>query len=428
VADLGRRLRRGETGAVELAREALAAAERWQPLINAFVTLDPGGALAAAARLEDELAAGRDRGPLHGIPVAVKDLVDTAGLRTTMGSRHFADHVPARDALVVARLRAAGAVIVGKTTTHELAYGPTGDRSANGPGRNPRDPSRMAGGSSAGSAAAVAAGIVPLAIGTDTGGSVRIPAALCGVAGLRPTSGTVPLDGVFPLSPSLDTVGPLAATVEDVALGRRALTGSPDEPPPSPATRPRIGLVDTTGLGGVDPAIATALHELKEGVRPLASVREAPVPFPDAAELARVYATVQSFEAARIHADRIARAPELFDPEVLARLQAAAEVTEAEYARAARRLADVRAGAAARLDGLDALLLPTVPILPPRLGAREGDFGGGWTSVRAALLAFTSPWSVLGLPALTLPGGGQLVGRPDADEALLAVAVAMGFR
>lgn len=186
LTELGDRLRRGSTNAVELTRQALTAIEETQSELNAFVTVDSDAALAAA-RADKELAKGIDHGPLLGIPVAVKGVINTAGLTTAMGSRHFADWLPQRDAEAVARWRAAGAVVLGKTTTHELAYGPTGDRAANGPCANPRDPRRMAGGSSAGSAAAVAAGLVPLALGTDTGGSVRIPAALCGVVGLRPS-------------------------------------------------------------------------------------------------------------------------------------------------------------------------------------------------------------------------------------------------
>src|SRR5215831_15553011 len=207
------RLRDGTLDPVALTDTVLAAIEESQPTLNAFVTVAADAARRDAATARDELARGEDRRPLHGIPVAVKDIVDTAGLLTTMGSRHFADHVPARDAEVVRRLRAAGAVVVGKTTTHEFAYGPTGDVAANGACTNPHDPARMAGGSSAGSAAAVGAGLVPLAIGTDTGGSVRIPAALCGVTGIRPSYARIPTEGVFPLSWSLDTVGVLATDV-----------------------------------------------------------------------------------------------------------------------------------------------------------------------------------------------------------------------
>jgi aspartyl-tRNA(Asn)/glutamyl-tRNA(Gln) amidotransferase subunit A len=364
------------------------------------------------------------------VPVAVKDIVDTAGLVTTMGSRHFAGNVPPRDAEVVARLRAAGAVVVGKTTTHEFAYGPTGDRAANGPCANPRDHRRMAGGSSAGSAAAVAAGLVPLAIGTDTGGSVRIPAALCGVVGIRPSQGRVPTDGVFPLSWSLDTVGVLAGDVAGVEIGWQVLAGAPPAPAPEPATL-RIGLVTGVWFDRLDGTVRGGLDEV---VRRLVGygARVEPVTVPDAEELMELYRTIQSVEAVSIHHDRMTAAPELFDHEVLRRLRAAAEVPARDYARAVRRLAEVRAAAAYRLAGLDLLLMATVPVLAPPLGARDEDIGGGWTSPRDALLAHTAPWSVLGLPSMSLPVTGrgpgelpiglQLVGPPGGDEELLAAA------
>lgn len=421
------RLRDGAIDPVELTERSLAAIEGGQAAVNAFVTVDRDGALAAAGRARDELARGVDRGPLHGIPVAVKDLVDTAGLVTTMGSRHFAGHVPDADAEVVSRLRAAGAIVVGKTTTHEFAYGPTGDRAANGPGANPHDPRRMAGGSSAGSAAAVAAGWVPLAVGTDTGGSVRIPAALCGVAGIRPSPLRIPDRGVFPLSWSLDSVGVLAADVAGTATGWSVLSGVPSTMDAPPADALRVGL--PAGFDRLDPAVHSGLTGLVDRLIG-AGARTAPVAVPDVEELRWLYRTIQSVEAVTVHHDRMTTAPELFDPEVLQRLRAAAEVPARDYARALRRLGEVRARAGELLDGVDVLLLPTVPVLAPPLGARDTDIGGGWTSPRDALLAHTVPFSVLGLPALSLPVpapgalpvGVQLVGAPGADESLLACA------
>ena len=427
LATVAERLRDGGTDPVELAWRSLAAIEASQAAVNAFVTVDREGALAAAERARDELARGADRGPLHGVPVAVKDIVDTAGLVTTMGSRHFAGHVPEADAEVVTRLRSAGAVIVGKTTTHEFAYGPTGDRAANGPCANPRDPSRMAGGSSAGSAAAVAAGLVPLAIGTDTGGSVRIPAALCGVAGIRPSPLRVPDRGVFPLSWSLDSVGVLAGDVAGTAVGWTVLSGlqsTVDAPRPDAL---RIGLPG--GFDQLDPVVHGGLTGLVDRLAS-AGARMTQVTVPDVEELRWMYRTIQSVEAVSIHHDRMTAAPQLFDPEVLQRLRAAAQVPARDYARALRRLGEARATAGRLLDGVDVLLLPTVPVLAPPLGARDTDIGGGWTSPRDALLAHTAPFSVLGLPALSLPVpapgalpvGVQLVGAPGADESLLACA------
>jgi aspartyl-tRNA(Asn)/glutamyl-tRNA(Gln) amidotransferase subunit A len=432
LAAVTTKLRDGATDPVELTRQALAAIEASQPSINAFVTVDADGALAAAEQARAERARGVDRGPLHGVPVAVKDIVDTAGVTTTMGSRHFAGHVPTTDAEVVTRLRAAGAVIVGKTTTHEFAFGPTGDRAANGPGTNPHDPTRMAGGSSAGSAAAVAAGLVALAVGTDTGGSVRIPAALCGVVGIRPSMGRVPTDGVFPLSWSLDTVGVLAGDVAATRTGWSILTGESAGPPAVSLAGLRVGQVIGEWFERLAPPVADAFADFRRALE-AAGVAMTLVPVPDAAELSQLYRTVQAVEALSIHQDRLARAPELFDPEVRQRLEAAAAVSAPEYAVARRRLDEVRATAAARLSDVDILVLPTTPVTAPEVNARETDLGGGWTVPRDALLAHDALWGVLGLPALSLPipsagplpVGAQLVGRPGQDEELLAAALAI---
>jgi aspartyl-tRNA(Asn)/glutamyl-tRNA(Gln) amidotransferase subunit A len=412
---------------VELVRQSLGAITASQPTINAFVTVDTDGALAAAGQARDELVRGVDRGLLHGVPVAVKDIIDTAGVLTTMGSRHFADYVPTRDALVVTRLREAGAVIVGKTTTHEFAFGPTGDRAANGPGRNPRDPTRMAGGSSAGSAAAVAAGLVPLAVGTDTGGSVRIPAALCGVTGIRPSLGRAPTDGVFPLSWSLDTVGVLAADVASAITGWEILTGAGPAGQPRPASR--IGLIDDAWFNRLADPVREAW---KAALARLAShgIEFVAVSIPDGAELLELYRTVQSVEALSIHYERLTEHPELFDAEVRQRLDAATGVTARKYAQGLRRLAEVRSTAADRFAGLDLIALPTVPIVAPPVGARDADLGGGWMVPRDALLAHNAPFSSLGTPAVSLPlpasglpVGMQLVGAPGTDTALLSMAL-----
>jgi Asp-tRNA(Asn)/Glu-tRNA(Gln) amidotransferase A subunit family amidase len=426
LTDAVERLRSGATDPVDLVESVLDAIAAAQPALNAFVTVDAEGAREAARAARDE----PPRGPLHGVPVAVKDIVDTAGLVTTMGSRHFAGHVPDRDATVVTRLRNAGAVIVGKTTTHEFAYGPTGDVTANGPSGNPHDPARMSGGSSGGSAAAVAAGLVPLAVGTDTGGSVRIPAALCGVTGIRPGTGRVPADGVFPLSWSLDTVGVLAADVAGTAAGWRVLAGCGETPGPA-LEHLRIGLPTGDWFDRLDDAVRESFAAVADTLKSRAAhVR--PVRMDDAAELHDVYVTVQSAEAVAVHHERLVERPDLFDDEIRDRLSAAARVTGYGYARALRRLAAERATAARRLAGLDVLLLPTVPITAPPLHARDTDVGGGWTSPRDALLAHNTPWSVLGLPALSLPiptkglpVGAQLVGPPGSDADLLAIAAAV---
>ncbi len=428
VDTVARQLRERQFDPVELVQRVLAAIDATQPTINAFVTVDRAGALTAAALARDELNSGIDRGRLHGVPIGIKDIVDTAGLATTMGSRHFAGNVPTHDAGVVTRLREAGAIVVGKTTTHEFAYGPTGDRAANGACANPHDPTRMAGGSSAGSAAAVAAGLVPLAIGTDTGGSVRIPAALCGVVGIRPSFGRVPTDGVFPLSWSLDTVGVLAADVAGTAYGWGVLTASAETA--SPPSRLRLGVPATHAYDHLAEPVAAAMATLRTRLAD-PGVQTVPLGGPDPEELLYLYRTIQSVEAVSIHHDRMTRAPELFDPEVLQRLGAAAEVPARDYAVAMRRLNELRTSAVDLLADCDAILLPTLPIAAPPLGTRNADLGGGWRSAREALLAHTAPWSVLGLPSMSLPApvapgdlpiGVQLIGPGMRDEHLLAVA------
>ena len=422
VAGLAADLRAGRLSPADLVGHALAAAARLGSL-NAFVTLDEPGARAAARRAADELAAGVDRGPLHGIPVAVKDLVDTAGLRTTMGSRHFADHVPAHDAACVHRLREAGAIVVGKTVTHEFAYGPTGDQSAHGAARNPYRPGAMSGGSSAGSAVAVAAGIVPLAVGTDTGGSVRIPAACCGITGCGPP----PAPSRSPASsrcPRLWTRWGRSPGPSPTA----ACCGGcwPRAPPAEPDADVRIGWVAPESLHPTEIAVAEAARRLVPDADDVA--------MPDGRALQNVYRVIQSSEAYAIHAERVATAPDLFGDELVARLRAAEPVRGWEYVRA---LADRRRavdGVGGLFAGHDVLALPTLPVTAPPVGARHGRIRDTEIDIRAALLALTSPWSVLGLPALSvpaglvdgMPAGLQLVAPPGREELLLATAERLG--
>ncbi|MFI6504862.1 amidase [Nonomuraea typhae] len=428
IGGLAQDLRRGRTTPAELTEAALSAIAGPGAELNAFVTVDARGAIAAARQAGDELARGTDRGPLHGIPVAVKDLIMVAGLPITMGSRHFAGHVAPADAACVTRLRQAGAVIVGTTTTHEFAYGPTGDLSATGPVRNPRDPARMAGGSSAGSAAAVAASLVPLAIGTDTGGSVRIPAALCGVAGFKPAYGAIPADGVFPLARSFDHVGVLAGGAGDCLLAYRCLTGARESG--AAAGDARVAWLDPAGLSAMDPQVvrlARAAAGPAEEVRPGEGLVEA---------LRETYHAMHSCEAAAVHAERLEASPELYEPETLQRLRAAAEMPGWRYVRALDARAGLTQAAGALFERHDVLALPAVPVTAPLLGQRETEIDGTPVPVRAALLALTSPWNVLGLPALSvpagtvagLPAGLQLVCRPGAERLLFHVARTVAAR
>ena len=414
LADLGRALRSGTETAQGLVARALDSVD---PDLNAFVTLDPEGAEAAAERADEERASGIDRGPLHGIPVAVKDIIDVAGLPTGMGSAHFDGHVADDDAVCVTMLRDAGAVIVGKTGTQEFAFGATGDVSASGPVRNPHDRERMAGGSSSGSAVAVAAGTVPLALGTDTGGSVRIPSAFCGVAGFKPAYGAIPAGGVFPLSRSLDHVGVLAASAADCWTAYRAMTGPADAaPPPADDTVPH-GRAAWIEPPAADPEVVRTVRAL---------FPDAPAEPLDFAGLREVFLAIEFSEAYDVHAERIAEAPGLYQPATLGRLAESGRMPGWRLVRALRERDRYAREIAELLDRYDYLAMPAMPITAPPLGATEVEFG----PLTALLVSLTSPWNVLGLPALSvpagtvrgLPAGAQLVTRRGAESTLFATA------
>lgn len=426
IDELGEQLRRDELRAVDLATAALAAVDALDGELNAVVTLDRDGALRAAEKADAELSDGLDRGALHGIPVAVKDIIDVAGLRTTMGSAHFADHVSTSDAECVRRLREAGAVIIGKTTTHEFAFGPTGDRAHNGPSRNPHDRGRMTGGSSGGSGAAVAAGMVPLALGTDTGGSVRIPASLCGVAGFKPAHGTIPTDGVFPLSQTLDHVGVLAGTTADCRLAYRVLAGLRPMSSRERGSEVSLGWIPPDLLHLTDPRVTgvarTALDV--DGI----DVREVR---PSGLEgMLRAFGAIQFSEAHAVHAERIADAPQLFTDDVLAILRLAGETAGWQYVRALGERDDWRAEVAGLLDEVELLAMPTTCVTAPEIDQREIEVNGTATPVRGPLIGLTRPWNLAGAPAISVPAGTvdglpvglQLVGRPGQEDRLFAVA------
>ncbi|MZD10189.1 amidase [Streptomyces sp. SID5785] len=438
IAELGRALRRGTTTSAHLVRAALRRIEDRDPAVNAFVLVDPAGARAAAEQADAELAAGRDRGPLHGIPVAVKDLIDIAGLPTTCGSASsFGTARASEDAEIVTRLRRAGAVIVGKTTLHEFAYGATGDRSVHGPSRNPVDPDRMSGGSSGGSAAAVAAGMVPLALGTDTAGSVRVPAALCGVVGFKPAFDVLPVQGVHPLAPTLDHVGLFTATSHDALLAYRALafgpadgTGAGDLPPDAGT----VAWIDPEDIAPADARVTGAAHDslTHNGLTPYTLGGA----LGDTAHLFRTFSTLQGHEAFAVHEAHLDDDASLIDPDVLARLRTGQAVTTGQYAEADRARRAFRDRVRRLLDEHPALAMPTVPVTAPRIGRRTVQVGRTTTDTRTALLSLTSPWNMAGVPALSvpvghvdgLPVGVQLITNPGDEERLFALAAAVESR
>ena len=403
VIALAERLRAGSLTSVELTQAALDSIERLNPTLNAFVHVDAPVALAQARKADELFAQGLDLGPLHGIPVAVKDNIDTFDHVTTYGSAHFAGFKPSRDALCVQRLREAGAVIVGKTLTHEFAYGPTGDRSLHGAARNPWDASCITGGSSAGSAAAVASGMVPLALGTDTGGSIRIPAALCGAVGFKPSFASVPVEGVFPLASSLDHVGPIANYVEDARLLFEVVAGRVCAPEANP--RPlRVGWISSGSFGPVDAELDRQVYQAAQQLFGEA-LQDTTELVPLAAEMKDTLLVLQRAEAFNVHAERMQEAPHTFEPEVRERLELSREVRGWQYIRARESQLRLKAAMARVFEHYDFLVSPSVPITATAVDAREVRVGEQDIDVRAALLSHTSAWNLTGLPAISLPVG-----------------------
>ena len=437
IAEAGAALRRGSVTATRLADECLAAIAERDPVLNAFITVSADDARRQARALDAELARGLDRGPLHGIPVSLKDIVDLAGAPTTAASRLRAGHRAAADAPVAARLRAAGAILVGKCNLHEFAFGTTGEESAYGPTRNPHAPEHVPGGSSSGSAVSVAAGMALASIGTDTGGSIRIPAACCGVVGLKPTHGEVSVAGVVPLAPSLDHVGPIARSVGDAALLYRIVR---DAPPPAAdagdpgvpaAARPRLGVPRRYFLDLLEPAVERAFAGAVERLAH-AGCRIEDVDIPHAADTGPVYLHTQLAEAADRHRTDLDDRPDEYGRGVRLRLELGRYVLAEDYVRAQRGRRILSAEVDAALEGRAALLLPTLPVVPPRLGTASITIGDTTETTRALTLRLTQLFDVTGHPAISipcgsaggLPAGIQLAGRRGETERLLAVAAA----
>jgi Asp-tRNA(Asn)/Glu-tRNA(Gln) amidotransferase A subunit family amidase len=407
---------------------------------NAVITLDAERALAQAAELDAELARGQWRGPLHGVAVGVKDLFDVAGLPTRAGSNVLADAPPApADGPVVARLREAGAVVVAKLHTHEFAYGPTGDVAATGPARNPHDPTRITGGSSSGSAAAIAAGHLPLALGPDTGASVRTPAALCGVVGLKPAFGRLSTEGVFPLSESCDHVGVLAADVHAASvawdvLSRPDGTGGGIQAPGVAGVR--VGVLLDDYWQAADPALTAAVDAAVETLRSGgAHVVEVRTPMIDA--LAATYAPIVGAEAYATHAEWLAERPQDYQQATRERLLPFGGQSAREYVDALRAKRRLTAALRAAAGDVDVLVLPTTRLRATPIGAGEVVVGGVTVRVRPSLLALTLPFNLTGWPAVSVPGrvadgelpaGVQVVGVRYEERGVLRVAGALARR
>lgn len=415
-------VRRGEVDPVELTAAHLDRAAG--SMLNDWVTLDHEGALSAAAGARAEIRAGAWRGALHGLPVGVKDLFDTAGLRTTYGSARFGDHVPEEDAVAVARLRSAGAVVLGKQATHEFAWGGRTDSPYPGPTLNPHDARRIPGGSSGGGAAAIVSGAGLLALGSDTAGSVRIPAALSGCVGFKPSRDWCPLTGAFPLAPALDHAGLITRTVVDAASAFAALGEASRAVRDAPL---RIALVTGESDRMLSDEVGTALHTTVDRLRGTGH-EVGHVELTEVDERVRAILELVRDEGEQVHRDAFRAAPETYGPD-LATLLALGPVT-AERRDAARGV--VRRAVAEMehaLEIYDVLLGATVPVTAPLIGQSHVTVGGHGLPVELVLTRLTSLADAAGAPAISvpyptagLPIGIQLVGRRDDDATVLAAA------
>jgi len=419
ICEIAERVRRKEISPVEITRASLDQIEKQNPALNAFITVMAESALDEARAAEAEILRGEWRGPLHGIPVALKDLIDTAGVRTTAASALYKDRVAIHDAEVVRRLRQAGAVIVGKNNLHEFAYGGSSLVSYFGDVHNPWDVARIAGGSSGGSAAAVAAGLVYAAIGTDTAGSIREPAALCGCVGLKPTYGRVSSRGVIPLSLSLDHVGPFAATVGDAAIVLQAIAGydsadnvSADVPVADyvaalrdGAAGLRVGVPREYFFDDLDAEVASAVEHALRGIEAIVGqVKEVRLDVP-------TDRTLQAAEAYAFHAENAAKTPELYQTETLRRIRSGEAVTAGEYIQSRHDLDKARRSIANVFAEVDVLVTPTTPAPAPTIAELKADLGA-LRPAELKLLRSTRPFNVWGLPAISVPCGFTKTGLP----------------
>ena len=411
IADASDLLRRKQISPVELTNACLERIEQLNPAINAFITVMHDSALAAARAAEADIYAGKWRGPLHGIPIGLKDLIDTAGVKTTCGSALFADRIPTEDAHIVQLLKSAGAILIGKQNLQEFAYGGTSTSSYFGPVHNPWNHERIAGGSSGGSAAAVATGMCFGAIGTDTGGSVREPAAFCGIVGLKPTYGLVSTRGVFPLSTSLDHVGPLCRNVTDTALLLQAIAGYDKSDPFSVAhpdnsyelaasPKSRVGVVRHPFFDDLDPEIASATDEALKQINAIDIFEIELPPTPAAVQGPEVYA---------VHAKHFAGTPELYGNWIQERLKQAAKVDTVAYVEARQQLDRVRRAIDDVFTEVDFLITPTTPVPPITIEAAlhmsPDPAGELW-------LRNTRPFNAYGVPTISIPCGFTKAGLP----------------
>ena len=439
ASEIAAAVKAGEIKARQVVAVALKRIEAHNPMVGAFTDVTVTRALEQADRVDDKLAAGIDPGPLAGVPFAVKNLFDIKGVVTRAGSLLNRANPPAeQDATLIQRLEAAGAVLVGGLNMGEYAYDFTGENAHDGPSRNPHALDRMSGGSSGGSAAAVAAGLVPLTLGSDTNGSIRVPSSFCGLFGLKPTYGRLSRAHSFPFVASLDHLGPFARSARDLALAYDSMQGF-DEADPAQSKRanePTLARI-THPVPGIRIAVAdgyfTGDAETQAHVRHVARALEAAhtVSFPDVQAARAAAYLITMAEGAALHLDRLRERPEDFDPEVRDRLLAGAMLPAVWVEKAQKLRRAWREKVLALFDGVDAILAPATPMKAPLLGQKTAKFGGVEMPLRPNIGIFTQPISFIGLPVVSvpvwldgadLPMGVQVIAAPWRENICLRIA------
>jgi aspartyl-tRNA(Asn)/glutamyl-tRNA(Gln) amidotransferase subunit A len=434
ILEAGRALRSRQVSCLELTNRCLDNIAKLNPRLNGFITVTEESARAQARTLDHELTSGIDRGPLHGIPIAHKDLISTKGIRTTSGSKLFRDLIPESDAPVVEKLAAGGAVMVGKTGLHELAYGITSDNPHFGTIRNPRDPARIPGGSSGGSGVAVATDMAFMATGTDTGGSIRIPASFCGIAGLKPTYGLLDRSGIQPLGLSLDHVGPMARTVSDVGVAFAAMLDGDARQHAAPTSYQYIciGVPENFYFTQVAGEVRDAVHKIAQVAERLGA-RVKTVKVPDVDTLNDVGRTILLAEASAVY-ERYLNRREDFGADVLALLDQGRLLPATDYVNAQRLRKALLADFYALFADIDCVFTPATPTTAPLIGQTQVELDGEKIDTRLATTRLVRGVNVLGFPALSMPcgrsAGGlpiglQIIGRPFEEKLLLALGEAL---
>jgi aspartyl-tRNA(Asn)/glutamyl-tRNA(Gln) amidotransferase subunit A len=430
---------------VELTQSYLDRIAVLNPVVNAFITVLADNAIAQAKKAEAEISGGDYKGPFHGVPIALKDLFNTKGIRTTGGSKIMSDHVPSEDGVVVSKLAAAGAILLGKLNMHEFAFGITNVNPHYGPARNPWNTDRITGGSSGGSGAATASGLAAATLGSDTGGSIRIPAGLCGIVGLKPTYGRVSKRGVLPLSMSLDHVGPMTRTAEDAALMLQIIAGYDAQDPGSTDLAVpnytadigkgikgmRIGVLRGNYVIPMDADIEGLLAESINTLRDLGAIVTDPLGLPYIEDALPANITIISSEAATFHQANMDERPGDYGEDVFTRLSIGRDHPATAYITARNTQRQVQEQLLDSLGNFDALLTPMLPLGAPPINQNDVMVGGKPMDVRAAVTRYTQPFNLTGFPAISvpcgftddgLPIGFQLAGKSFDEATLLRIA------